>query len=100
MKCGKFECLDWKHCMYVSLSSYSMHHCMISPFLSPQPVAEVCRCVVHALLYMVVSLFSEDSLGDLKVGENVSKQCRSARPVRHKSYVAEQRALQYQKLQS
>ena len=27
---------------------------------------------------------------------NVSKQCRSARPVRHKSYVAEQRAVQYQ----
>ena len=32
-----------------------------------------------------------------EVGENVSKQCRSARPVRHKtSYVAEQRAVQYQ----
>ena len=31
-----------------------------------------------------------------EVGENVSKQCRSARPVRvrHKSYVAEQRAVQ------
>ena len=27
---------------------------------------------------------------------NVSKQCRSARPVRHKSYVAEKRAVQYQ----
>ena len=31
-----------------------------------------------------------------EVGENVSKQCRSARPVRHESYVAEQRAVQYQ----
>ena len=60
--------------MYVSLSSYSMHHCMISPFLSPQPVAEVCRCVVHALLYMVVSLFSEDSLGDLKVRRYIMNQ--------------------------
>ena len=27
---------------------------------------------------------------------NVSKQCRSARPVRHKSYVVEKRAVQYQ----
>ena len=31
-----------------------------------------------------------------EVGENVSKQCRSARPVRYESYVAEQRAVQYQ----
>ena len=31
-----------------------------------------------------------------EVGEIVSKQCRLARPVRHKSYVVEQRTVQYQ----
>ena len=45
---------------------YSVTHTVyLVPLL--QPVSEVCRSVVHTLLHMVVSLFSEDSLGDLKV---------------------------------